>query len=198
MSSHKEEREEASEILSGPKVDQLNKNQIINDLEAAMYASKICSYAQGLSLIRAASDEYSWNIDLSECARLWTGGCIIRAALLDDIQTAFTNNKDLTNLMLDSKFSSILNEKSTAWRRVVALCITSGIASPALANSLSYLDTFRRNRLPANLTQAQRDFFGGHTYERIDKDGHFHTAWTDAHKDIGDAKERTAGEKVQT
>lgn len=198
MSSHKEEREEASQILSEPKVDQLDKNQIVEDLEAALYASKICSYAQGLSLIKAASDEYKWNIDLSECARLWTGGCIIRAALLDDIQKAFSNKKDLKNLMLDSVFSSKLNEQSEAWRRIVALCVTNGIAAPALCSLLSYMDTYRRNRLPASLTQAQRDFFGGHTYERIDKEGRFHTAWTDSHKDIGDTKERTAGENVQT
>lgn len=238
LSSKKEEREAASKVLTGPSVDSLGtpqvladlqaalgasktttfaqgssvmkaaseliggdkqqiKQQVLDDLQAALYASKICSYAQGLSLIKAASDEHGWDIDLAESARLWTGGCIIRAALLDDIQKAFSGNKDLANLMVDPQFASKLNERSTPWRRLVALCITSGVACPALANSLNYLDTYRRGRLPANLTQAQRDFFGGHTYERTDKEGRFHTAWTDAHKDIGDAKDRTAGEKLE-
>lgn len=196
LSSRKEERVAASKVLTGPSVAKVDKQQVLGDLRAALYASKICSYAQGLSLIKAASDEYSWSVDLAECARLWTGGCIIRAALLEDIQKAFSSKKDLANLMVDSEFASKLNERSTAWRRLVALCITNGIACPALANSLTYLDTYRRGRLPANLTQAQRDFFGGHTYERTDKEGRFHTAWTDAHKDIGDAKDRTAGENV--
>jgi len=202
MSSQKEDRVEASEILSGPTEPTrsiwIYKKQMLDDLKAALYASKICSYAQGLSLIKAASDEYGWDIDLAESARLWTGGCIIRAALLDDIQKAFSSNKALKNLMVDPGFAAKLNERSTGWRRAIAVCITNGVACPALANSLSYLDTYRRARLPANLTQAQRDFFGGHSYEHISKDGHFHTAWTDAHKDIGDVGARTAGEKVQT
>lgn len=174
-----------------------DKNEVIADLRAALYASKVCSYAQGMSVIQAASDEFNWNVDLSECARLWTGGCIIRAALLTPIRAAFTNNPDLPNLLVDPTFSSELNERSDAWRRVVALCITSGIACPSLSSSLTYFDSYRRARLPANLTQAQRDFFGGHTYERIDAQGRFHTAWTEAHKSIGDVTKRTAGENVQ-
>jgi 6-phosphogluconate dehydrogenase len=151
-----------------------------------------------LSLIKAASDEFNWNVDISECARLWTGGCIIRATLLDKIQRAFSSNLNLTNLLVDPGFAAELNERSTSWRRLVALCVTNGVACPSLCSSLTYFDTYRRGRLPANLTQAQRDFFGGHTYERTDADGRFHTAWTEAHKDIGDANQRTAGEHLQT
>lgn len=197
MSSRKEERAEASGVLHGPDIAGVDKAQVLADLEAALYSAKICSYAQGLSLIKAASDENVWDVDLAECARLWTGGCIIRAALLDDIQKAFSN-ADLKNLMVDAEFAKRLNDRQTAWRRVVAVCVTNGIAAPSLSNSLSYFDTYRRSRLPANLTQAQRDFFGAHTYERTDKPGgRFHTAWTDAHKDVGDANQRTAGEKLQ-
>lgn len=197
ISSRKEERENASKVLKSPVIQSADKQQVIDDLRAALYASKVCSYAQGLSLIRAASYEFNWDINLSECARLWMGGCIIRAQLLDPIQAAFANNPDLPNLLVDGGFSAQLNERSEAWRRIVALCITSGIACPSLCSSLTYFDSYRRARLPANLTQAQRDFFGGHTYERIDTEGHYHTAWTDCHKDIGDVNERTAGEHVQ-
>jgi 6-phosphogluconate dehydrogenase len=157
----------------------------------------VCSYAQGLSLIRTASDEYKWDVSLAECSRLWKGGCIIRAKLLDEIQMAFSKNEELANLLVDPVFTAELNERSPAWRRLVALCITSGVPCPALCSSLTYFDTYRRASLPANLTQAQRDFFGGHTYERIDGEGRFHTTWTDTHKDIGDANQRMAGEKVQ-
>jgi 6-phosphogluconate dehydrogenase len=198
LSGRKEERESASKILDAPAVDKPEQQQLINDVRAALYASKICSYAQGLSLIKAASDEHSWNIDLAECARLWTGGCIIRAELLDSIEKAFSQTPDLANLVVDKKFAAILNERIPAWRRVVALCITNGIACPALCSSITYFDTYRRARLPANLTQAQRDFFGGHTYERTDKIGRYHTAWTDAHKDIGDTSARVAGEQEHT
>jgi len=174
-----------------------DKQQVIDDLRAALYASKVCSYAQGMSLIKAASNEFNWDVNLSECARLWMGGCIIRAKLLGSIRSAFTSKPELPNLLVDPTFSDELNVRSDSWRRVVALCITSGIACPSLSSSLTYFDSYRRARLPANLTQAQRDFFGGHTYERIDAPGRFHTAWTDAHKDIGDATQRTAGENVQ-
>jgi 6-phosphogluconate dehydrogenase len=193
LSSRKEERVAASKVLNAPLVEKVDRKNVLDDLRAALYASKICSYAQGMSLIKAASDEHGWNVNLAECARLWTGGCIIRAKLLEDIQKAFTNN--VANLIVDPNFAAKLNERSTAWRRLVALCITNGVACPGFASSLTYLDTYRRGRLPANLTQAQRDFFGGHTYERIDKEGRFHTAWTAAHKDIGDANARTAGDE---
>jgi 6-phosphogluconate dehydrogenase len=183
LSERKEERVAASKVLNEPLIDGVNKQQVMDDLKVALYASKICLYAQGLSLIKAASDEHKWKVDISECVRLFTDGCIIRAKMLDRIQSAFVVNTNLANLLVDKELSSYLNESSTAWRRLVAVCITSGIACPSLCNSLAYFDTYRRARLPANLTQAQRDFFGGHTYERIDKEGHFHTAWTEAHSD---------------
>jgi 6-phosphogluconate dehydrogenase len=198
LSAKKEERVAASKIFSGPTVPDVDKSQVIGDLRAALYASKVCSYAQGLSLIKAASDEFKWNVDLSECARLWMGGCIIRAKLLDSIQIAFSNNRSLPNLLVDPGFAEQIIERDTAWRRVVSLCATSGIACPSLCGSLTYFDTYRRERLPACLTQAQRDFFGGHTYERTDMPGRFHMAWTDAHKDIGDVNKRTDGENLQT
>ena len=199
ISGRKEERENASKIFPEPEIAGVSdKAQVIEDLKSALYASKVCSYAQGLSLIKAASDEYNWGVDLSECARLWTGGCIIRAKVLDQIQRAFSSNPDLANLLIDESFSPEIQKRTAAWRRTVALCVTNGISCPSLCGSLNYFDAYRRARLPANLTQAQRDFFGGHTYERTDKPGRFHLAWTDAHKDIGDASQRTAGEKLQT
>lgn len=195
LSAMKEERVEASRIFHDPEKSTCDRSQTIDDLKAALYASKVCSYAQGLNVIAAASNEYGWEVDLSECARLWTGGCIIRAELLTSIQAAYMRDSSLTNLLVDPSFASEINERTKKWRRVVALCISSGIACPALSGSLAYLDTYRRSRLPASLTQAQRDFFGGHTYERTDEEGRFHTAWTESHKDIGDANQRTAGER---
>jgi 6-phosphogluconate dehydrogenase len=197
LSARKEERQAASKVFSSPVIESIDKQQLLHDLRAALYASKVCSYAQGLSLIRAASDEHKWDISLAECARLWTGGCIIQAKLLGHIQKVFSQHHDLANLLVDPGFTAELNERSPAWRRTVALCVTSGVPCPALCSSLTYFDTYRRARLPASLTQAQRDFFGGHTYKRTDAEGRFHTAWTEAHKDIGDTNLRTAGEQVQ-
>ena len=176
----------------------VSKPQIIEDLGAALYCAKVCSYAQGLGVIQAASDANGWDVDLSQCAKMWKGGCIIRAKLLDKIQAALAKDKSLPNLMVDPDFAEELNTRQMSWRRVVTLCIASGITCPALSASLNYFDSYRRETLPANLTQAQRDFFGGHTYERIDKDGPFHCAWTKTHKAIGDITERTAGEKGHT
>eukprot|EP00565_Helicotheca_tamesis_P008626 CAMPEP_0185730754 /NCGR_PEP_ID=MMETSP1171-20130828/10902_1 /TAXON_ID=374046 /ORGANISM="Helicotheca tamensis, Strain CCMP826" /LENGTH=470 /DNA_ID=CAMNT_0028399877 /DNA_START=95 /DNA_END=1507 /DNA_ORIENTATION=+ len=198
ISSKKEDRLKAAEVLKGPTdFPNVAKDQIIEDLEAALYAAKVCSYAQGLQLIKAASDAHDWGVDLSECARLWKGGCIIRAKLLDKIQAALGANSNLENLMVDPGFADELNSRQLSWRRISTLCIASGIPVPAICASLNYFDSYRRKTLPASLTQAQRDFFGGHTYERVDREGVFHTAWTDAHKDIGDITERTKGEDVQ-
>ena len=197
LSARKEERVAAAKVFEPPKIEAVDKDQVLADLQAALYAAKICSYAQGLSLIKGASDEFGWNVSLAECARLWMGGCIIRAHLLDSIQLAFSMNPKLPNLMVDPGFAEQLIGAESSWRRMVALCATSGIACPSLCSSLMYFDTYRRARLPACLTQAQRDFFGGHTYERTDMPGRFHTAWTDAHKDIGDVAGRTAGEHLQ-
>lgn len=195
ISGRKEERVAAEKVLNGP-TDKpvVDKAQIIKDLQAALYCSKIVSYAQGLGIIRAASDKMEWNVDLALCARMWRGGCIIRAQLLKGIQEAVARDSNLANLMVDPGFAADLNSRHMAWRRIVTLGIASGIALPSMSASLAYYDQYRRASLPANLVQAQRDFFGGHTYQRIDKEGTFHTLWDDSHKDIGDLTGRTAGE----
>ena len=196
ISGRKDQRVAASKILTGPKESpNVSKPQIIADLGDALYCAKVCSYAQGLGIIKAASDEKDWDVDLGQCAKMWRGGCIIRAKLLDKIQNAYKKDPDLPNLMLDPDFAEELNSKQMSWRRIVTLCVASGVACPSLSASLSYFDSYRRENLPANLTQAQRDYFGGHTYERIDKTGPFHCAWTKKHKAIGDLKDRSAGEK---
>ncbi len=196
ISGRKDERIAASKILNAPTGGpNISKPQIIADLGAALYCAKICSYAQGLGIIKAASDANNWDVDLAQCAKMWKGGCIIRAKLLDNIQEALGKDKDLANLMVDPGFAKILNERQMAWRRIVTLCITWGVPVPSLSASLSYFDSYRSERLPANLTQAQRDFFGGHTYERIDEEGPHHCAWTKTHKAIGNLKERSAGEQ---
>lgn len=196
ISGRKDERVAASKLLEGPAADSTkpNKEQLIADLQAALYCAKVTSYAQGMGLIKAASDKNGWNVDLSLCAKMWRGGCIIRAQLLSKITAAFEHNKDLANLLVDPGFAKEINERQLAWRRVVTLGIANGIATPALSAALGYYDQYRRDRLPANLIQGQRDFFGGHTYERTDREGVFHCLWDDTHKDIGDLTGRTAGE----
>jgi 6-phosphogluconate dehydrogenase len=196
ISGRKTERVAASKILKGPtdELQNIDKNQIIADLESALYAAKVTSYAQGLGLIKAASDKHGWDIDLSLCASMWRGGCIIRAALLQKITNALAKNKDLPNLLVDADFAAEMNDRQMAWRRIVTLGVASGIATPGFSAGLTYYDQYRRESLPANLIQAQRDFFGGHTYERTDMDGTFHCLWDEGHKDIGDLTGRTAGE----
>jgi len=194
LSGRKEERVKASKILSGPQdIPNISKDQIVEDLQSALYASKICCYAQGLSMIKAASDANGWDINLSDCVKLWRGGCIIRAGLLEKIHKAFAADADLLNLMIDPNFAEELNRRQFAWRRIATLAVACGLGCSALTNSLNYFDTYRRETLPASLTQAQRDFFGGHTYERIDAEGSFHCTWTESHKDIGDVSERVHG-----
>lgn len=194
LSARKQERVIASKILNGPsEIPGVDKQQLIDDVRQALYASKICSYAQGLNLIREAGVQMGWNIDLGECARIWKGGCIIRAAFLDRIKHAYAKDPTLISLLVDPDFAQELNARQYSWRRVVSLAVASGIPSPSISGSLSYFDTFRRERLPANLTQAQRDFFGGHTYERTDRDGRFHCEWTEAHHSIGNVAERVLG-----
>jgi len=195
ISARKDERVRASKVLFGPSSKPfVTANQLVSDLKSALYACKVCSYAQGLGIIKAASDAKGWNVDLTLCAKLWKGGCIIRAGLLNKIQAAFQKNAVLPNLMVDPGFAAELNARTDAWRRVVSLAVESGISCPCMCASLNYYDSYRRDQLPANLTQAQRDFFGGHTYARTDAPGVHHTAWTDAHKDIGDISQRAAGE----
>jgi 6-phosphogluconate dehydrogenase len=158
--------------------------QFIADAEAftakvrdALYCSKICSYAQGMALLTAASKEMGFNLNLSEIARIWKGGCIIRAGFLDKIKMAFAKDIALTNLLLAPEFKQSILDRQAAWREVIATAAQMGIPVPAFSASLDYFDTFRRERLPQNLTQAQRDLFGAHTYQRIDKEGVFHTEW---------------------
>lgn len=195
ISGRKDERVEAEKVLEGPtETPVVDKSQIIKDLQAALYCSKIVSYAQGLGIIKAASEKLDWNVDLALCARMWRGGCIIRAGLLKGIQEAVARDSNLPNLIVDPGFAADLNSRHMAWRRIVTLGIASGIALPSMSASLSYYDQYRRGSLPANLVQAQRDFFGGHTYQRTDREGTFHTLWDDSHKDIGDLAGRTAGE----
>lgn len=195
LSGRKDEREAASKILEGPtEKPPVDKEQLLSDLRKALYCAKVASYAQGLGIIKAASDKNGWGVDLALCARMWRGGCIIRASLLTKISGALKKDESLANLMVDPTFAKEINERHMAWRRVVSVGVASGLATPALSACLGYYDQYRRARLPANLIQGQRDFFGGHTYERIDHEGAFHTLWDETHKDIGDLSGRRAGE----
>jgi len=183
LSGLKEERVEAAKIFKAGGfgdilTDQVvDKAKLIDDVRQALYASKICSYAQGMNLIRAKSIEKGWGLKLGELARIWKGGCIIRAIFLDRIKKAYDRKPELPNLLVDTEFSKEIMERQLAWRRVVCLAINSGISTPGMSSSLAYFDTYRRGRLPANLVQAQRDYFGAHTYERTDMEGAFHTEW---------------------
>jgi 6-phosphogluconate dehydrogenase len=182
LSALKDERVEASKILSGPepKFDG-DKKQFINDIGKALYASKIISYAQGYILMRYAAMEYDWNLNYGGIALMWRGGCIIRSVFLGKIKEAFDKNPNLTNLLLDPFFTEKMESSKQAWRRVVTTAINNGIWVPALSSALTYFDGYRNSKLPANLLQAQRDYFGAHTYERTDKPrGEFyHTNWLD-------------------
>jgi len=181
LSAQKNERVEASKILSGPTPKfEGDKIEFIKDLEKALYASKLVSYAQGYVLMKAAAEEYGWTLNNGGIALMWRGGCIIRSAFLGKIKVAFDNNPNLTNLLLDPFFKSKIEEAQQSWRKVIATAVMNGIWVPALSTALEYFDGFRNDRLPANLLQAQRDYFGAHTYERIDKPRgeFFHTNWT--------------------
>lgn len=179
ISAYKEERVAASKMLTGPEPKITDDaGSVINWVREALYAAKICSYAQGFALMRAASKEYGYNLNYGEIARIWRGGCIIRARFLNDIRQAFTRNPDLSNLMVDPEFAQAMNARQLALRKVVALAAENGIPALAFSSALAYYDAYRSARLPANLTQAQRDYFGAHTYRRLDKEGAFHTEWT--------------------
>ena len=181
LSAQKDERVAASKELAGPKPAFTgDKAAFINDLKNALYASKIVSYAQGYLLMREAAKEYHWNLNNGGIALMWRGGCIIRSVFLGKIKEAFDRNPELTNLLLDPFFKEKVTEAQESWRRVVSAAVTNGIPVPALCSALTYFDGFRTERLPANLLQAQRDYFGAHTYERIDKPRgeYFHTNWT--------------------
>ena len=178
VSALKDERVAAAKVLKGPaRVSKPVKKKMIAALQDALYASKIGSYAQGMSMLRVASDEHGYGLDLSEIARIWKGGCIIRAALLDTIKQAFRNNPGLKSLLLDPYFRKEIGRRQANWRYVVQSAVASGVPCLGMAVSLAYYDSYRRERLPADLVQAQRDFFGAHTYKRLDREGSFHTEW---------------------
>jgi 6-phosphogluconate dehydrogenase len=178
ISAYKDERVAASDVLSGPEPKiTADSHEVIGWVQAALYAAKICSYAQGFGLMRLASKEYGYNLNYSEIARIWRGGCIIRARFLNDIRQAYMRNPDLSNLMIDPEFAEAMNARQALLRKVVALAAENGIPALAFGSALAYYDAYRTERLPANLTQAQRDYFGAHTYRRIDREGSFHTEW---------------------
>ena len=187
LSSMKEEREHASVQLAGvcPKFVG-DRAAFVEQIRQALYASKIVSYAQGYQLMRAASKTYGWNLNYGEIALMWRGGCIIRSAFLDKIHDAYARDLELENLMVDPFFREQLAGAQCAWRRVCAEAMLNGIPIPAFASALSYYDGYRCERLPANLLQAQRDYFGAHTYERVDapRGEHFHTNWTGEGGDV--------------
>ncbi len=181
LSAQKDERVTASKVLSGPKPSfSEDKKAFVEDIRKALLASKIVSYAQGYVLMRAAAEEYGWDLNYGGIALMWRGGCIIRSVFLAKIRDAFDKNPDLANLLLDDYFNEKIGQADASWRRVVATATTNGIPIPAFSSALSYYDGYRCERLPANLLQAQRDYFGAHTYERLDKPRgeFFHTNWT--------------------
>lgn len=181
LSAQKDLRVKASKALTGTNPNFIgDKEQFINDLEEAIYASKIISYAQGYDLMMESAKEYNWNLNYGGIALMWRGGCIIRSRFLGDIKTAFDNNPKLENLLLDPFFKEAVESAQESWRRVCATAMLNGIPVPAMTSALAYFDGFRNDRLPANLLQAQRDYFGAHQYERIDKPRgeFFHTDWT--------------------
>ena len=181
LSAVKDERVRAAKVFTSPKINPPgDKAAFIKDLEKALYASKIVSYAQVYLLMREAAKEYKWNLNYGGIALMWRGGCIIRSVFLGKIKEAFDKKHDLENLLLDPFFAKIIEDAQGSWRRVVSTAALNGITAPAFASALSYFDGYRSERLPANLLQAQRDYFGAHTYERLDKPRgeYFHTNWT--------------------
>ncbi len=180
ISGLKAERVVAGQFLQGPPGGYTgSRSELVEAARAALYAGKVLSYAQGMSLLRTASNEYEYNLDLGEIARIWRAGCIIRAGLLGDITAAYRRNPDLTNLLLDGAFRQAIETRQAALRKTIQTAVGLGIPTLALSSTLAYYDAYRSARLPANLTQAQRDFFGAHTYRRVDQEGTFHTEWSD-------------------
>ena len=181
MSAYKEERVAASKQINAPEGNyEGDKQEFINKVRDALYCSKMCSYAQGMALLSKASKEFNYSLDLAEIARIWKGGCIIQAGFLDKIKKAFKEDPNLANLLLAPEFKQSIVDRQAAWREVLTTANKLGIAVPAFSSSLDYFDSYRRATLPQNLTQAQRDYFGAHTYERVDRPrGEFvHTEWT--------------------
>ena len=183
IASFREQRLAASKVLSGPTANQVSNQKKLNaeQIRKALYAAKIVSYAQGYMLMKAAAKEYGWNLNYGGIALMWRGGCIIRSRFLGKIKEAFDSNPNLENLLLDSFFSSAIISNQPAWREVVCAAVSAGIPIPALSSALAFYDAYRSSKLPANLLQAQRDYFGAHTYERVDKPRgeFFHTEWAE-------------------
>jgi 6-phosphogluconate dehydrogenase len=196
ISSRKKERERASTILPHPGAQKFagDRAQLIEAVRDALYASKIVSYAQGMELLGAASMEYKWDLNFGDIATIWRGGCIIRAKFLNRIAKAYERDRGLANLLLDPYFTEIIEKTQQNWRTAVSTAVMNGVAVPAFAASLAYFDSYRQARLPANLLQAQRDFFGAHTYERVDKPGVFHTEWMES---ADEAEQKPAEPKAE-
>ncbi|MCA9127485.1 MAG: decarboxylating NADP(+)-dependent phosphogluconate dehydrogenase [Planctomycetales bacterium] len=194
LSAVKEARVRASKVLSGPAADAnplfgqavsaltADRKAFVDAVRQALYASKICSYAQGFVQLQAASAEHGWSLNYGDCALLWRGGCIIRARFLDRIKEAFDEQPNLENLLLYPFFKKIIDESQAAWRAVIMAATHVGVPTPAFSAALDYYDSYRRERLPANLLQAQRDYFGAHTYRRVDREGTFHSEWLELRK----------------
>jgi 6-phosphogluconate dehydrogenase len=181
MSAVQPERVVASKLLKGPKPQMAqNLELMLPKIQKALLAAKICAYAQGFALIRAGDQEHDWQLPMDKVASVWRAGCIIRAHLLEDIRRAFANQQDLSNLLIDEHFAHLMAECQQDLREVVAIAALNGVAVPAFMSALSYYDAYRTERLPANLLQAQRDYFGAHAYQRLDKLGKFHTQWSKA------------------
>ncbi|MEO2045801.1 MAG: decarboxylating NADP(+)-dependent phosphogluconate dehydrogenase [Pirellulales bacterium] len=184
LSALKESRVRASKQLQGPQAKyDGDPQEFVEQIRQALYASKICSYAQGFVQLQAAALEHDWPLDFGNCAMLWRGGCIIRAVFLDRIKEAFDTDPKLENLLLAPYFSDAIHQAQDAWRNVVATAVRLGIPTPAFSAALAYYDGYRRDRLPANLLQAQRDYFGAHTFERLDQEGWFHAEWIQLRRD---------------
>ncbi|MED1423744.1 NADP-dependent phosphogluconate dehydrogenase [Bacillus altitudinis] len=179
ISAMKDERVEASQLIQGPEPTQSaeDKQALIEAVRKALFMSKICSYAQGFAQMKAASDEYNWDLKYGEIAMIFRGGCIIRAAFLQQIKEAYDRNPELKNLLLDPYFKDIVESYQSSLRKVISLAVEQGVPVPSFSSALAYFDSYRTAVLPANLIQAQRDYFGAHTYERTDKEGVFHTEW---------------------
>jgi 6-phosphogluconate dehydrogenase len=170
ISAKKKERLKASKLLKGPTPHLLGgKDKLVEATRKALYAAKICSYAQGFSLLKAASEEYKWQLNLRNIAYIWRKGCVIRASFLEQIESAFQRNRGLENLLLDSYFINVLENCQEDWRHIIKLAFDNGLPVPVLSSALSYYDSYRNPNLPANLIQAQRDYFGAHKFERVDK-----------------------------
>lgn len=177
LSAMKQERVNASRSLMGPKTSVTKSKDFVEAIRRALYASKICAYAQGFGLMRTASEQFDWKLRYSDIAKIFRGGCIIRAQFLNQISKAYDQNPNLINLLMADYFKNSINEYQEDWREVIKTAISNGISVPAFSSSLAYYDSYRSEELPTNLLQAQRDYFGAHTYERIDREGTYHTQW---------------------